>query len=240
MIISHSRRFTFVHIHKAGGTSVEQALDPYLAWNDLILGGSPLGERIQMPYAAKFGLNKHSPVADIEKTCGVRYTEEYYLFALVRHPLARVCSIYNFVATALNKWAEKQNISLSEVAGRITPKAARKTPALLWPTSRAFLTTNSFSEFIRHEKVKTAPGFRSQVSMLTGAGRQGPKGEILRLEDYPKWAGPLGEKLGVPFELPQANRSTLRLTGPENVSAEDRAFVEDLFGADYAAFGYAN
>src|SRR5215469_2544795 len=58
MIISHSRRFIFVHIHKAGGTSVEQALDPHLAWNDLILGGSQFGEKIQGAYQKRFGLNK--------------------------------------------------------------------------------------------------------------------------------------------------------------------------------------
>jgi len=238
MIISHSRQFTFVHIHKAGGTSVEQALDPCLAWNDLILGGSSLGERIQVPYSARFGLHKHSAVSQIESVCGSRYTDEYYLFALVRHPLARVCSIYNFIATALNKWAELHNISLSEVGSRITPKAAKKTPALTWPTSRAFLTTGSFSEFIRHENVNSAPGFRSQVGMLTGAGGERPKGQIFRLEDYPHWASALGERLGVPFELPQANRSVLRLVVPESVSAEDRAFVERLFRADYEAFDY--
>src|SRR5215469_11368082 len=109
MIISHSRQFTFVHIHKAGGTSVERALDQHLAWNDLILGGSPLGEKIQAPYSARFGLNKHSTVSDIERVCGSRYIEEFYLFALVRHPVARLCSIYNFVATMLNNWAQRHD-----------------------------------------------------------------------------------------------------------------------------------
>ncbi len=210
MIISHSRQFTFVHIHKAGGTSVEQALDPFLAWNDLILGGSPLGERMQVPYQARFGLNKHSAVSEIEKVCGSRYTEEYFLFALVRHPVARVCSIYNFVATMLNRWADRQKIPLSQITAHITPKAAKKTPALLWPASRAFLASESFSEFIRHEKVKFAPGFRPQLSMLTSIDGEGPKGTIFRLEDYPEWATILGERLGIAFELPQANRSELR------------------------------
>src|ERR1700733_3491931 len=127
MIISHSKRFIFVHIHKAGGTSVEQALDPFLAWNDLILGGSPLGERMQAPYKKKFGLSKHSAVSEIETVCGPRYLEEYFVFSLVRHPLARVCSIYNFVATTVNNWAARHNIPSEDVRQRIPPQAAKKT-----------------------------------------------------------------------------------------------------------------
>ena len=238
MIISHSRQFTFVHIHKAGGTSVERALDPFLAWNDLILGGSALGERMQAPFSAKFGLNKHSSVSDIERVCGSRYVEEYYLFAVVRHPLARVCSIYNFIATSLNKWALRQNISLSEVAAKITPKAAKKTPALNWGTSKAFLGSTNFSEFIRDNRVSAAPGFRTQVSVLS-AGTGGPlKGEIFRLEDYPRWAEPLGARLGVEFKLPHANPSGLKLIEPAQIVADDRAFVESKFECDYQAFGY--
>jgi hypothetical protein len=237
MIISHSRQFTFVHIHKAGGTSVERALDPDLAWNDLILGGSSLGERIQAPYSKRFGLNKHSAVADIEAVCGNRYIEEYYLFALVRHPVARLCSIYNFVATTLNNWAVRQDIPLSGVAERITPQAEKKTPSLKWISSRVFLRTDSFSEFIRQEKLKTAPGFRSQVSTLCGADGN-MKGHTFRLEDYPAWEAPLGKHLGLKFELPHANRSGLRLVEADAVSTDDRVFIRENFRVDYDAFGY--
>jgi hypothetical protein len=227
-----------VHIHKAGGTSVERALDPYLAWNDLILGGSALGERMQAPYLKKFGLNKHSAVSDIESVCGRMYLDEYYLFALVRHPVARICSIYNFAGSALNNWAARQSIPLSEVASRITPQAAKKTPALKWASSQAFLRTSCFSEFIREEKLKAAPGFRSQVSTLS-TGPYGPlKGKFFRLEDYPQWAEPLGKRLGLEFSLPHMNPSGLRLIEPDAVSAGDRALIEENFGVDYEAFGY--
>ncbi|HEY6579142.1 MAG TPA: sulfotransferase family 2 domain-containing protein [Rhizomicrobium sp.] len=238
MIISHSRHFTFVHIHKAGGSSVERALDPHLAWNDLVLGGSRFGERIQPPYSEKFGLNKHSSVADIEKICGSRYVNEYYLFALVRHPVARVCSIYNFVATMLNNWARRQNITLPEVAAHITPKAAKKTPSLNWTSSRVFLRSGSFSEFIRDESLAAAPGFRTQAGLLSPAADRGPQGEFFRLEEYPQWADALGKRIGVEFNLPHVNRSELRLVDPDGVPADDRALIESKFHVDYAAFGY--
>lgn len=239
MIISHSRQFTFVHIHKAGGTSVEQALEPHLAWNDLILGGSPLGERMQGAYSKRFGLNKHSTVADIEATCGSRYVDEYFLFALVRHPAARLCSIYNFVATTLNKWALRQEISLSDVAARVTPLDQKKTPALGWSSSRVFLQTRGFSDFIRDERLKAAPGFRSQVSILTAGSDGKIKGNIFRLEDYSKWAKPVGKHLGLEFSLPHANRSGLRLVEADSISTSDREFIESHFQADYDALGYS-
>ena len=44
MIICHSRKYVFIHIHKTGGTSVESALEPTLHWNDLLLGSTPFGE----------------------------------------------------------------------------------------------------------------------------------------------------------------------------------------------------
>jgi hypothetical protein len=138
----------------------------------------------------------------------------------------------------LNKWAERQNIPLSEVAAHVTPKATKKAPALQWATSRAFLTTGSFSEFIRHEKVKSAPGFRSQASMLSMVAGGPITGEIFRLEDYPRWTKPLGSRLGLEFSLPHANQSGLRPADPQAISSEDRAFIEGTFEKDYAAFGY--
>ena len=39
MIVSHSRRFVFVHLHKTAGTSVKQALRPHLAAGDFMTPG---------------------------------------------------------------------------------------------------------------------------------------------------------------------------------------------------------
>ena len=45
MIISHTHRLIFVHIQKTAGTSVTVALDPFMGWNDIILGGRVLAWR---------------------------------------------------------------------------------------------------------------------------------------------------------------------------------------------------
>jgi len=238
MIISHSRRFIFVHIHKAGGTSIEQGLDPYLAWNDLILGGSPFGERIQAAYSKRFGLNKHSAVSEIEAICGTRYLDEYFAFALVRHPLARVCSIYNFVATTVHNWAVRNKIPPEEVRQRITPQAAKRTPGLAWLSTRIFLQTSDFSQFIRHKEIRRAPGFRTQAATLARTSGGRPFGTVFRLEDYPNWTAELSERLMLDFTLPHANKSGVRPVGPETVSSGDRTFIGELFQVDYETFDY--
>jgi hypothetical protein len=238
MIISHSRKFTFVHIHKTGGTSVERALDPCLAWYDLILGGSAFGEKLQEPYAAKFKIHKHSTVADIETICGAEYVDNYYLFAVVRHPLSRACSLYNFAASTLDKWANKHGIPLGKVASHITEDAARKKPGLKWASSRAFMATHNFSDFIRHEKIAGAPGFRTQVSSLKAAGTGKLKGQFYRIEDHKEWTPTLGKTLGIELQLPRANASTMKLIDDQSVNEEDRRYIESLFKEDYESLGY--
>ena len=49
MIISNSHKFIFVHILKTAGTSICAALDPTLRWNDVILGGTGFGEKMNAP-----------------------------------------------------------------------------------------------------------------------------------------------------------------------------------------------
>jgi hypothetical protein len=237
MIICHSRKFIFVHIHKTGGTSIERALDPHLAWNDLILGGSPFGEKIQQPYSRKFGLAKHSTVADIERVCGSSLIEDYYVFSLVRHPLSRLCSVYNFVATTLQKWAKQQNISFEDVGQHITAEAAKKKPGLKWASTKAFLESRSFAEFIRRPELTEAPGFRPQTSCLAGEDDR-LKAEYFRLEDCPGWIAGLNGKLGLDFSLPRENESRVKLVDDQSVGDEDRAYIESAFRQDYETFGY--
>jgi hypothetical protein len=238
MIICHSHRFVFIHIHKTGGTSIERALDPHLAWNDLILGGSKFGEQIQGPYTKKYGLSKHSSVSDIEKICGRALVENYYVFSLVRHPLSRLCSMYNFVATSLEKWCVEQKVELRDAARHITPQAAKKKPALKWASTKAFLDSRDFSEFLRHGELVHAPGFRPQISSLFGGDGKSVKAQFFRLEDCPSWLGLLHQKLGIDFEFPKANESQLRLVDEKAVADEDRDYIESAFRQDYDRFDY--
>lgn len=81
MIISHSHKFIFIHISKCGGTSITNALLPYLGENDLVLGSSkrqassPLRRRIEkgtsiirflFPYLERKFLKRDNTVKDLE------------------------------------------------------------------------------------------------------------------------------------------------------------------------------
>lgn len=238
MIISHSRRFTFVHIHKAGGTSVEKALDPHLAWNDLILGSSALGQGMHDPYSARHQLYKHSSVAQIEGVCGTKYTDDFYLFAVVRHPIDRVCSLYNFIGSLIHNWKKAHGVDPDIHDFKVSPEVLKKAQVLRWPASRAFRASPSFSEFIRHADLDKEDGFRTQTSRLTGAADGKLKGEIFRLEDGATLAGKISSRLGLEFQLLHENKSEMILMDREKLSSEDRLWLEEKFRDDFAAFGY--
>jgi hypothetical protein len=238
MIISHSRKFTFVHLHKAGGTSVEIALDPYLSWNDLILGSTKFGQGINKEYRARHGLFKHSSVADIERICGSAFTDDFYLFALVRHPVDRICSLYNFIDTMIYNWKVKHDIDPDEKDFRVGPRIVKKTPVLNWPASRAFRASRSFSGFIRHADLTLDPAFHTQVSRLVGAESGKLKGEIFRLEDGEALNGKIGSRLGLDFHMLHANRSARTSVDRHTISSDDRQWLEERFREDFAAFNY--
>ena len=238
MIICHSRRFIFVHIHRTGGTSIESALDPFLCWNDLILGSSPFGEGINNLYANRFGLEKHSALADIESICGDEICRNYYVFATVRHPLDRLCSLYNFVAAIVHKWAAQRGISPNDAGAHIAADVQAATPALNWPSSQAFIGTTSFSEFIRDERLKADNAFRTQASRLRSLSDGAIHAQFFRLEDRDEWLPRIKEALALDFTLVHTNKSDLKLITTDAVSHEDRTYVEALFAEDYVTFDY--
>ena len=238
MIIYHSRRFIFVHIHKAGGTSVELGLEPFLAWCDLLLGSSEIGERMSSHYDARFGLGKHGSIADIERVCGEKICRDYHVFATVRHPLERLCSLYNYIGSIVHAWAQRWRIAPGEVASRLAQGAPSEAPSLNWPASRVFLGTADFSAFIRSAELAADPGFLTQASRLRSSKAADIRVRALRLEESAAWLPRMRKTLGVEFALPHSNKSRLKLVTGAEVSAADREFVAARFAEDYAVFGY--
>ena len=238
MIICNSHRFVFVHIHKTGGTSIERALDPHLAWNDLCLGSTPVGIAINEAYKQRFGLNKHSSAADIHEVCGPGLFDSHYVFALVRRPVERICSPYNFAAGVARRRANELGLELADLAAKAVqdPSALPSVPGLGFPATQAFLGTDGFSDFIRSDLVRQDRGFLPQIGRLTVDGVR--RVDAYRLEDLPAWLPTLRDRLGVDFDMPHLNRASEMLVSPGGIGAEDRGYLEQLYAADYAAFSY--
>lgn len=235
MIISHSRRFVFIHIHKAGGTSMEAALDPHLAWNDLVLGSTPLGQAMDEPYRRRFGLSKHGSLADVVRVCGREMLEDKYVFALVRDPANRLCSLYNFVARMMERWSAQHAMPIEEIRARREELAPRH-PTLRWPASQAFIATTSFADFLRHPQLHNDLAFRSQLSRLGGVA--GVAVNAIPIEQAEDFLPALRARLELDFDLPHVNRTERVLVSAATLTAEDRALIRERFAEDYAAFRY--
>lgn len=102
MIVNNSRKFIFVHVPKAAGTSVTRELSRYTTFRDLEIGGTRYGEKMQDLFAARFDLRKHSPARIIAAKAGAAAWRDFFVFAFVRCPYARAYSLYRF----LNRWRD--------------------------------------------------------------------------------------------------------------------------------------
>jgi hypothetical protein len=235
MIISPSRKFIFCHLHKTAGESITEALEPHLAWNDLVLGTTPLGVKINDPYLKRFGLDKHSAADRVRSVVGDDIWNSYYKFTFVRHPFHRVRSLYHY----LEKNYERQG------RGGIRARLARwrkdRTRApWSWPAMQAYVEAASFSEFIRHTRFLSERAARSQVLLL----KRHDTGEIDfnfvgRFENLENDFNAIAERIGLPqAKLVRRNESNSSTELRQRFSEIDRSYLADLYREDLDRFDY--
>ena len=98
MIISHSRKFIFVHVPKTGGSSVTQMLLPYLDLSrDIVIGGDSScedGKDVERNRQNK--IHKHSTAEEIKDFVGEEIWNQYFVFAFTRDPFSRAVSLYEW------------------------------------------------------------------------------------------------------------------------------------------------
>lgn len=100
MIWSRTRGFCFIHIAKTGGTSVTAAYEPHMRFDDVILGGTVMGERLQDQYRRRFALHKHSGARAIIDAAGADAFARVFSFAVLRDPVDRMVSLYRWLRGA--------------------------------------------------------------------------------------------------------------------------------------------
>lgn len=100
MIVSHGRKFIFVHIPKTGGTALSLALEQRAMADDILIGDTPKAKRRRKRVAAlqtSGRLWKHSRLTDIEDVVGRAAFNAYFVFTLVRNPWDRAVSTYHWL-----------------------------------------------------------------------------------------------------------------------------------------------
>jgi hypothetical protein len=97
VIWSSERQFCFVHIPKTGGTSITAAYEPFMLFNDIVIGGTVLGEQSQASYRSKFHLHKHSDATEIAKIAGRDRFNAAFCCAIIREPVERMVSFYRWL-----------------------------------------------------------------------------------------------------------------------------------------------
>lgn len=102
MIISHGRRYIFVHIPKTGGTAMSLALEQRAMADDVLIGDTPkaLRRRRRVQQLDPSGrLRKHARLSDAQAVVSPAQLAEYFVFTLVRNPWDRLVSYYHWLQT---------------------------------------------------------------------------------------------------------------------------------------------
>lgn len=219
---------------------MEVALDRHLGWQDLILGSTPLGHAANAAYRGRHGLCDHSTWAEITAVCGPELIAEYFGFALVRHPLHRMLSLYNFLHSLITGHAGATGQGREELLCRVRDGSSEDDPDFMgWAAMRIFAGSDGFSAFLRAAKPAADPGFRPQVDFLSAPPGMAGIDCVIRLEDLARELPQLSARLNLSLDLPHLNRSRFVATSVAEVTLSERRFVQDCFAADYLAFDYS-
>jgi hypothetical protein len=234
MILSHRRKFIFVHIHKTAGESISEALLPYLGRGDLILGTTFRGELNNIWYGQRYELQKHSGARKLRAFVGPEIWQDYLTFSFVRDPYDRVRSLYFYLERML---AARRRGSWRNALLWL-PGTDFRDP-LKWPGMQAFLETESFSGFIRHPEFSPAiVGARRQADLLCDREGNLLVDVVGRYETLQADFAALAARLGLEgAALGWRNASRNRGIADPNEAA-DRARIAELYRSDYALFGY--
>ncbi len=228
MIISNAHRFIFIHINKTAGTSVTEALAPHLAWNDIVLGGTPIGRALDQPFHERFGLYKHSTAREIRAVVGGPVWKSYLSFAVLRDPVERTISLYRFL----------RRLEDDCPAGRkLLRRVLRRRRSPVWPASTALRESRDFSGFIHHPMLRYDPGFIPQHRFLSDEEGRIIVSRLLCLETLTDELVQLGSALGLRLgTVGHANRSTIRRGGRIEVTPtqEDIDYLRTYFAKDEA------
>ena len=214
MLVSHNKRFAFVHIPKTGGTSLSAVLKPYSDEHPLplrVVGnffdnrGFERGPLLQ----TVFGVPRHAPYLDIRTRIGARI-DGYYSFAVVRNPWDLVVSEYLYIKRRPRHYLHKAVSAMTSVEDFVDLK--------LSPSS------HPRNRLIQHD-------FLADSNGDIGVDFVG------RFERINEDSRAILSRLGIEADLPHENK-TQRKHYRDYHSARSIDMVAKHFERDIAVFGY--
>ncbi len=126
MLISDSRQFIFVHIRKAAGTSMVNALIPYTLAKPEGLGARLKSRaRLEWDYQ-KYRFRKHEDILAAKKRMPAAVFSNYFKFAFVRNPWDRLVSEYEFIRKQTDHGRHSRVMKLSSFADFIQMQSQRR------------------------------------------------------------------------------------------------------------------
>lgn len=213
MIISHGRKYIFVHIPKTGGTSLALALETKVMKDDILIGDTPkaINRRSRIKGAVVSGrLWKHSKLIDIYGLVDQAQIEEYFVFTLVRNPWDRMVSYYH--------WLREQNFNHPAV----------ELAKLL-----------DFSNFLNHKA--TIQSLRNDGASRYVIDQNGVNrcNLFLRLEHLETDLAALQLGIGVKLPpIPHTNQSSRSGGYQDFYTNADADLIQDIFATEIQQFAY--
>lgn len=245
--ISNSGKYIFVHLHKCGGTSIERALDKEMQWNDIMLGSTKYGEYLQKKYQQKFGIYKHSSASEIKALVSNEVWDKYFTFSIIRHPIDRMVSFYEYLKTYYLGGYRGSVIKLMYSVDQIkeVPPALTQLPKLYdafrWPGVVACLRSKTISEFIHTDGCWESYGTMSQFHQLSDETDENLIVDYVgKLENINTDWDFICTKLGLSIDLPHSNKSKRKYKNwRKYFSLNDINFLEDKYKKDMEVFEYS-
>jgi sulfotransferase famil protein len=213
MIISHGRKYIFVHIPKTGGTSLSLALEDRAMKDDILIGDTPKAKnrRKRLKDVKTSGrLWKHARLRDVYGLVTQDQIESYFVFTIVRNPWDRMVSYYH--------WLKVQNFDHPAV------KTAR---------------THDFTGFLSDPVILR--GLQNDATCNYVSDQDGVNrcDMYLRMDHLSQDAQKLEQHLGVKLAgLPHENPSQRDVDYTGYYDAATKAIIATVFAEDIGKFNY--
>lgn len=235
MIISNSRKFIFVHLHKCAGTNVTRSLSEILSWNDIECGCTRLGESVDKYYMEKYGIGKHSRACEIRAVVGEEIWDQYFTFSFVRNPYSRAVSLFTFIG----RLVESRTRGIRKYTRLF--KRGGDQQFWSWPLTQAYMASRSFSDFIRNDHFIQAAGSRPQLDFLSAQDSN----EIIvdfvgKVERFDEDFSLILERIGLEgIEAGDRRTSSWKPRFHDYYRGqEDYDLISELYRVDFEAFNY--